>query len=341
MKRLITKHCIFLFALISTLSVTAQKNIDYPNSNQFETYLKQRSENIQKLIYEKILKGEFTLYKTDSIQSTYTLSELKSRSNYADNKGKVREFSPSDLKGIWFLKSYLGKFNDIKETTEMKAMALIFQPEFMGIKANLIPLVWLSEKELKLKLTENDYRFLSLLYNFGSNSSSNFVIDEEIEEPYFYNLYERLSFVKVDSILTRRITRTTVTNYCFMMALSMHIAPMNPDNFWVQDILNKRRIPLTEVGNTFYTNVPVFISTDPNDPTIGYDSSYNAPIFITHFNSAFFDSKTGHIIHFTYKNFYGSAKVELEIPRQNFTQFEPSEISLWLIEDYYRTISVE
>ncbi len=334
-----TKAFIALFTIgcCILLSAKAQTAFKYPSRLQFETYFKSRSAGLQKKLYEMALKRELTPYRTDSLASVYSKEEFAERGSNTLIDGSKLVFSPNDLKGIWFLKTYNKNFNTEQQNTEMKALCLVFQPKFGGALANPYPMVWFSRDELKSKLNASDFRYLLLLYNFASEGERNWIYQHDFENAYFLNLFYGKSIVKTDSVLYKEISMMLSSNYCFISDISQDFSAGKPDQYFVMDMNNKRRLPMEDIGKTYYTPVTVFLNTDAKDPRIGKDTVYNDPVRIGNVNTAVMNDSTGLLMHFEYSFIYGQNRLgNFQIPRSIFTHFEAAEISLWYIEDFFR-----
>lgn len=326
-----------MLSILLSSEAFAQSSHKYPIQKQFESYFKSRTQELQKRLYNMAIKRELMPYKTDSLASIYSKEEFALRGATTLVDGSTQSFSPNDLKGIWFLKAYNKRFNTDVQNTEMKALCLVFQPKFGGALANPQPMVWFSREELKTKLDSNDFRYLLLLYNFAAEGPRNWIYQQDFENAYFLNLFYSKSIVKTDTFLYKEIGMMLSSNYCFISDLSQDFSIGQPDRYFVFDLNNKRRLPMEDIGKTYYTPVTVFLNTDEKDPRIGKDTVYNDPVRISSLSSVFFDENTGLVVHFEYTFVYGQNRLGyFQIPRSVFTHFEAAEISLWYVEDYFR-----
>lgn len=319
------KLLVFAVIISNAAHLFSQKALALPNQDQYFEYLLNRGQEIEEKMIQLFQEGKLNAYQTDSLKT-----------KYFDDENWAQRLNGKRLGYFFFINAYQGAFDSISSTSYMKSVCPVFQPIYAGHFATPQPLCYFDAKELERILSPDDFKFLRLIYNFGKDSKHNLNFYED-EEPYFLRLVEKLSLVKCDSSLFNELSQTLATNYCFIVGIQYYSTIENRDQYWVQDEKNKRRIPLHEIGKTFYQKIPYFISTDPDDPTVGFDTIVMQPIVVNKFDEAFFDDKTGQVIHFIVRFEYGELQQGvLHIPRHNFLLNEPSSVLLWLTEDYYR-----
>lgn len=333
-----TNKTILLLLLLFPFMLGAQNSeIKYPDAGEFHTYLLNRSTKLQQKLYKQCLEGVYTLYKTDSLKAKFdavTFNERGASSNATSDA--LIPLKAEEITGIWFTKSYSSPFNATEENDKLFGLALMFQPVLGGYLMNEMPLVWLSFDELKAKLPAEDFQFLVYLAKFESASNC-YKIWEEDDLPYF-DLFERqYTFLKGDSFTMTHMSRMLESGQKYIDLIRYNLPGLpNPDRFLVYDEQSKRQVSLLDIGNTYQQKLVVFLSTDENDPTKGYDTSYLDPQYIYKVDKVVYDIN-GKIIHMKSQiNADGFKVANFTIPRLVYDSYGPGTHMLWYLEDYYK-----
>lgn len=283
------------------------------------------------------LNGEFSLYKTDSLSSKYNKQEFIKRVGAYLKEDSILPLASTKISSLEFVSSYSGKFNASSSSNQFRALTLFINPGIKSLVIYGLPKVLLSAEELKLKLSDEDYQFILLLYNFGLEEPGHQRYYDSYN-PYYLRLMYKKTYMIVDSVLLKHISETMTSNYCFLRYLPNYDNIRDTADYMLFEKYSKQYVPLQLIRYRFYRNEKIFLSTDPNDPTIGVDTVILSPILSETLQKTFIDETTGLIAYFTYNFEYeNNQKGELQFPRAMFLKYEPSEIAIWFLEDYYRT----
>ncbi|MFM6983313.1 MAG: hypothetical protein ACKOXF_04210 [Chitinophagaceae bacterium] len=333
-----TNKTIVLIALLIPMMLSAQNTeIQYPNAQEFHTYLMSRSTKLQQKLYNQCNEGLYNLYKTDSLKARYDATTFKERgaSSNATSDALI-PLKAEEITGMWFTKTYSSPINTAEENDKLFGLALMFQPVLGGYLMNEMPLVWLSFEELKAKLPAEDFQFLVYLAKFESASNC-YKIWEDDDLPYF-DLFERkFSFLKGDSFTMTHMSRMLESGQRYIDLIRYNLPGLpEAEHFLVYDEQSKRQISLNDVGNTYRQKLVVFLSTDENDPTKGYDTSYLDPQYIQKVDKVVYDLN-GKIIHMRSQiTADGFTVANFTIPRLVYQSYDPGKHMLWYLEDYYK-----
>ena len=335
-----TNKTILFVLSLWTISLSAQSTeIKYPTADEFKTYLLDRSAKLQQQLYNKCREGVFSLYKTDSLKSKYDAATFKERGSTSNASSDVlTPLKAEDINGIMFLKSYTSPLDAVDESNTISGLALLFQPMYGGFLAPTQPLVWLSMSELKTKLPAEDYQFLVYLAKFRS-ASNNYKFWEDDNIPYFDLFDRQFSYIEGDTISTKFMSRMLASGSEYIdMIRNTQGVDAEKDVYKVMDEQNKRQISLNEIGNTYTQELIVFISTDADDPTKGYDTSFIEPQYIHNINSLVYDA--GKITMMRSElNLPGLRVAKFTIPRSVYENYKPAKHILWYLDDYVRWYS--
>ena len=335
----IVKSMMVIVLLNMAAGLNAQQNHPLPDQMELQNYLVERCQKIQDNLFEKAQNGEFTLYKTDSLKSTYNLKEFKMR--WAKSYLNIDTMVPlgkEDMMSLRFLKSYSNSIFSEKESSQWTGIAITFQPVLANMPLPEQPLVWLKTEELKKQLPDSDYQFLVLLFQYSSNSNCYKWYWEYDNFPFMQLNIEKTMHIQADTALFKRVSGMIASSHFYIEHIGLFLSVNNPDKYMVMDEQGKRRIPIHDIGLTYKEIIPIFISTDENDPTKGYDSTYTLQKKIEKINTVTFEEKSGKITQYNCEipgNAIGQM-AKFSIYPDFFKGFEASELMVWYIEDYLR-----
>jgi hypothetical protein len=321
------------------LSLSAQSTeIKYPTTNEFKTYLNERSTQLRQKLYQQCRDGFFTLYKTDSLKSQYDAATFKERGASSNATSDVlTPLSADDISGMWYTKTYSSPFNAAEENDKLSALALMFQPMLAGYLLPNQPLVWLSMDELKTKLTVDDYQFLVYMGKFAAASNS-FMIWENDDLPYFDLLERQYSFVMCDTLTQHNMSKMLESGQKYIDLIRFNANSLtNKDKLMIMDEQSKRQISLVDIGNTYQQKLVAFISTDENDPTKGYDTTFMDPQYIRQIDQLVYDATSAKVTMMKSQlNTEGLKVANFTIPRAVYENYQPGRHILWFLDDYVR-----
>ncbi len=332
-----TNKTILLVLSLWTIALSAQSTeIKYPTADEFKTYLLDRSSKLQQQLYNKCREGVFSLYKTDSLKTKFDAATFKERGASSNATSDVlTPLKAEEITGLLFLKSYTSPFELADESNTITSVALLYQPMFGGYVLVNQPLVWLSMSELKTKLTAEDYQFLVYLAKFRS-ASNNYKIWEDDNIPYFDLFDRQFSYIEGDTVSTRFMSRMLASGSEYIdLIRTTQGADADKDVYRITDEQSKRQISLNDVGNTYMQEIIAFISTDEDDPTKGYDTSFREPQYIRNIKYLVFDA--GKVTQMRSElNLPGLSVAKFTIPRTVYENYKPAKHILWYLDDYVR-----
>ena len=337
----INKTILQLLLLFPFILGAQNSEIKYPDATEFQQYLSDRSAKLQQKLYQQCREGFFTLYKSDSLKSQYDAATFKERGASSNaTSDALTPLSAEDISGIWFTKTYSSPFNAAEENDKLSALALMFQPMLAGYLLPNQPLVWLSMDELKAKLTVDDYQFLVYMGKFAAASNS-FMIWENDDLPYFDLLDRQYSFIMCDTSTLSDMSKMLESGQKYIDLIRFNTNSLSDKNkLMVMDEQSKRQISLEDIGNTYQQKLVAFVSTDENDPTKGYDTTFMNPQYISKIDQLVYDAATVRVTMMKSQlNTEGLKVANFTIPRALYENYQPGRHMLWYLDDYIRWYS--
>ncbi len=313
----------------------AQQTVTPPNREEWTTYFYKKLESIQTTLYTLALNGTIKAYRTDSMQSTFSLSEINERgSTPATAKQAAIPFSPDGIEGIWFVEESSTGATDIIHQEYLKGIALIFQPSFMGARAMSQPLIYINSTDLKTHLTADEFAFISILYYYSSHSNFSWerVNQDPDEDIYYYFNTIRHSFYITDSTFIHKMVNMCVaTNDYILDHMRLH-----PDQKIIIDLQSLEPISFEKFNATYYTTYNVRMVTGmKNNKEVWKDTVYNEPRQLLTINAI------GFSLNLPSQFFYNltteqNTTLHFSISLKSLKDNMVAPVNLWFFEDYYR-----
>ncbi len=365
-----TKLIFSMLLLALSTTLCGQQKIPVPSAKEFSDYLHSRQKQIEQKIYNLALSRKIKAYKTDSLKSvydsaTFALRGTRDLMNSPANEGvntiiidgnvKLIAFNPVETKGIIFLKKVINRPDETEGTTKLAGLAVLYQPEIAGYLLRRQPMFWTDINELRRALSPEEFKFLSLIYNFCQNDITGFDIlggDDDYNYDYFMDLNNRQTvYITPDSVFCKKLISMLTksefyihfllypetTSYYNYQAVSHGLRP--DEKPIIYDNHQKKYINLHEFRETYKQKITLFISIDPDDPTKGYDTTYMEWRRLEKINAISFDNSSKKLqkYHFLFKKEDNDGQdLTFYIDVKQNAGIASVQPIIWFYEDYIR-----
>jgi hypothetical protein len=334
--------CLIFLLCLSFIPAKAQTRIAIPSEKEFEHYFYARQQGITTKLYNLALQGRIKAYKTDSLASFYSQLELKDRGS-RQVELKMQTFKPEELQGIMFLKGISPIEAGVADTSRLLGLALLFEPYYGGIKGIIQPMFWVSTSDLKNMLEESEMEFLSSIYFYSRNSNS-VRMYWEADNPSFdafwdLNNSNRVHIWPDSTFYKMAVSMLKYSQFYFPVLFHDMGHRESTKNPLIFDEQQNKHITRTEFDNTYKRFETVFLSTDPNNPAIGKDTTFEQPFNWDFVNAISFDNKTKKLskYHFSFRlNETDKKTLDFYINVSFNRHLAAVQPIIWFYEDYIR-----
>lgn len=330
------KACLFIF-LLTSLAVSAQSDITMPKASELKSYLFKRVEQIQATIYKASLEGKITIYKTDSLITPFALKEFSERGNSMNFEGnKAMKFTSKDLKGMLFIASVNSTIGSVNDQRILVGVSLLFQPSIGGALLPVQPIGNYKIDDLKRLLNEQDMQLLIYMYSYAAYSNAYFGFNSPDQDPLYYLNTQKRTYIAIDSQAVHYTANmlAAINDYIYNVN---ELSKSQPSEYMILDEQSKRQIAFSDVGNLYKQSLIAFISTDENDPTKGYDTTWKQNSDIIKIGTPIIDTATGKIISFRTSVETDNLKLAyFTLPVSTLKKYAPLAAIIWFHEDYFR-----
>ncbi len=326
-----------LLFILKALSLYAQSEPVMPKASELKSYLFKRVEQIQASIYKSSLEGKITVYKTDSLITPFSLKEFSERGNSMNFEGnKALKFTAKDLKGMMFIASVNSALGSVNDQRTLEGVSLLFQPSIGGVLLPVQPIGNYKIDELKRVLNEQDLQFIMYMYSYASYSNAYFGFEYPDQDPFYYFNTQKRTYISIDTQAVHYTANmlAAVNDYLYNVN---ELSKAKPNEFMILDEQSKRQIAFSDVGNLYKQTLVAFISTDENDPTKGYDTTWKQNSDIIKIGTPIIDTASGKIISFRTSVETDNLKLAyFTLPVSTLKKYAPLSAIIWFHEDYFR-----
>lgn len=317
---------LIVIASLYSINPRAQVNCLNPYTDEYKSYFKNRNEEIRKIILDGIYKGKIQPYGEYGF--TYPIDLNANNFKYWTND-TVKTIAGEDIGGLNFL------VNIHTKNAKLLGIELLTYFQFDNNKDGIC---WVKAEDLKGILNAHDFHFLELLAIYAPYSNTHST--NAWYKPPFSGLdTDGRMVVKLSSEFFNDMSSSLSMSNCYLTHISTVIAPKSDKPYEVEVVNKKVNMNITQLGKYFNETIVIYVNTDPDDPTIGYDSTLTRGVTLNSIGQINVDTMTGTINYFTVTYFYDypdSKSNTFKFTKAIFDEFEPSQRFLWFLEDYFR-----
>lgn len=324
----------------------AQKQFALPTQKEWADYFFSKEKTVRTKLYELALSGTIKAYKNDSLKTCFNLDELKARGSneIASNEDEiVIPMNPDNLEHILFTKKINTSPFETTEINQLQGIAITYSPFIGFTKLWSNPFCWFSPNDVKKNLTPEEYNWLCLIFHYSKyNHNLAFQFSGDFDHFWEINhVNNSLDINKADSLLYKKLSISLNTSNFYMDFLLNYNTYVFPDTIpvLIHDLQTKKNINLYKFETTYHDEIAVFISTDPKDPTIGYDSLINIPFQLNHISSLTVNTNTFKITSFNYEfapKYPPKTTYRFLIDAEAVRKLNDIPAVFWFFEDYFR-----
>ncbi|MES2617365.1 MAG: hypothetical protein V4613_05775 [Bacteroidota bacterium] len=335
----------FLLLCICAHESIAQKQFAPPTEKDWNNYFFSKEKAIRTKLFNLALEGKITAYKNDSLAGKYSIEDLKSRGNFEivmnEQVGNV-SMNADKLEHIWFIKTITTSPFESTESNVLKCIAITFSPIFGSIKANQSPFCLFAPQDVKKMLTPEEYNWLMLIYHYTKNDNTLVYRDLDDYDVFWEINHVKNSYVanKADSSLYKKLGISLLSSNFYMEeALGRDIFHGDTMPALIYDLQTKQYIDLYKFETSYSDETVVFLATDLNDPTVGYDTMIANPFQFRHINSFTVNASTYKITSFNYEFVTSNPPKKtyrFTIATEPIRNLNTLPAVFWFFEDYFR-----
>lgn len=330
------KSLLIVLFIFFSVGLKSQQTIKYPDAEELEKYIKERTDLLLHSLYDRCLSGKIPAYLRDSCVHAIPIMDIKLRGSFlSEDKDAIVPFNKKDISGLWFLRTIKSNLDQTTQVLEISAVAILFHPIYNGHALPNQPLLWMKLSDIKSSLNADDFKFLVLLGNYAALNNQIKIND------YDWSPNEQISisknqYIAVDSMLMNKQARMILSGGSYFSIWQYEGRDLKTKSpMKLYDYQLKKYLYLYEIGPIYSDTILVLYNN--------LDSMIAYPCYPTYCDSLITDKNNkvlGLQCSLPNNDVHNDPKLAkpktFRIDREVYSKFEGGRITLWYLEDYLR-----